>query len=176
MKFISLAIFGAYLIELESIHDERGFFARSWCQKEFVSHGLNSQLAQCSISFNKYKGTLRGMHYQTKPHEEAKLIRCAKGAIYDVIIDLRAESPTFKQWIWVELTAENYKMLYVPEGLAHGFQSLVDHTEVFYQMSQPFVPDYARVIRWNDPLFKIKWPLDVKVISTKDKTCSDFKP
>jgi dTDP-4-dehydrorhamnose 3,5-epimerase len=168
VKFIETRLKGAYIIEPEPIEDERGFFARSWCQQEFEAHGLNPNLVQCNISFNKKKGTLRGMHYQVTPHEEAKLVRCTKGAIYDVIIDLRPDSPTFKQWIAVELTAKNYKMLYIPEGFAHGFQSLEDNTEVFYQMSDFYHPQCARGVRWNDPVFKIEWPQNEWIISDRD--------
>lgn len=139
MKFTETQLKGAYIIEPELIRDERGFFARSWCQKEFIEQGLNPNLVQCNISFNLKKGTLRGMHYQAKPHEEAKLVRCTMGAIYDVIIDLRPESPTFKQWVAVKLTAENRKMLYIPEGMAHGFQTLVDNTEVFIRCQSSII-------------------------------------
>ena len=168
MKFTETKLKGAYIIEPELIKDERGFFARSWCQKEFIEQGLNPNLVQCNISFNLKKGTLRGMHYQTKPYEEAKLVRCTTGAIHDVIIDLRPESSTFKQWVAVELTAENRKMLYIPEGIAHGFQTLVDNTEVFYQMSEFYHPDLARGIRWNDPELSLEWPLKEFIISEKD--------
>ncbi len=168
MIFTETKLKGTYIIELEPIADERGFFARSWCQQEFEAHGLNPNLVQCNISFNKKKGTLRGMHYQVAPHEEVKLVRCTKGAIYDVMIDLRPQSSTFKQWIAVELTAENHKMLYIPEGFAHGFQSLADNTEVFYQMSAFYHPECARGIRWDDPAFKIEWPQNERIISEKD--------
>jgi dTDP-4-dehydrorhamnose 3,5-epimerase len=134
MKFTETRLTGAYLIDLELLSDERGFFARSWCQKEFQADGLNPNLVQCNISFNQNKGTLRGMHYQVAPHQEAKLVRCTRGAIYDVIIDLRPDSATFKEWVAVELTAENRRMLYIPEGMAHGFQTLEEETEVFYQI------------------------------------------
>ncbi len=176
MIFNPTKLKGAYLIELEKREDERGFFARSWCQREFEAHGLNPRLVQCNISFNKKKGTLRGMHYQAPPYQEAKLIRCTAGAIYDVIIDLRQNSETYKEWIAVELTAENRKMLYVPEGFAHGFQTLMDNTEVFYQMSEFYIPPYSRGIRWNDPQFKIIWPeAEERVISLKDQTYPDFE-
>jgi len=168
VKFTETKLKGTYIIEPEPIEDERGFFARSWCQQEFEAHGLNPNLVQCNISFNKKKGTLRGMHYQVAPHEEAKLVRCSKGAIYDVIIDLRPDSPTFKQWIAVELTAKNYKMLYIPEGFAHGFQSLEDNTEVFYQMSEFYHPECARGVCWDDLAFKIEWPKNDRIISEKD--------
>jgi dTDP-4-dehydrorhamnose 3,5-epimerase len=165
---------GAFVIELEPVEDERGFFARSWCGREFEVRGLNSQLAQCNISFNKRKGTLRGMHYQTAPHEEAKLVRCTMGAIFDVIIDLRRQSPTFKKWVAVELNERNRRMLYVPEGFAHGFQTLEDDTEVFYQMSEFYAPEHARGVRWNDPAFQISWPGAEPVISASDQTYADF--
>lgn len=170
MIFTETKLKGAYIIEIETIKDERGFFGRSWCQKEFSERGLNPNLVQCNISFNLKKGTLRGMHYQAKPDEEAKLVRCTMGAIYDVIIDLRPESPTFKQWVAVELTAENRKMLYIPEEMAHGFQTLVDNTEVFYQMSDFYRSESATGLRWDDPEFKIEWLIkEDLVISEKDK-------
>ena len=175
MKFTETGLKGAYIIELEQIEDERGFFARSWCEKEFAKHGLNSNLVQCNISFNRKQGTLRGMHYQGDPHEEAKLVRCTMGAIYDVIIDLRSESATFKQWTGVELTAENRKMLYIPEGFAHGFQTLEDNTEVFYQMSEFYHPESAKGVRWNDPVFKIEWLMKNPIISPKDGAYENFR-
>ncbi len=167
---------GAYLIDIEKREDERGFFARSWCQKEFEAHGLVPRVTQANISFNKYKGTLRGMHYQAAPFAETKLVRCTRGAIYDVIVDLRPDSPTCMQWLWVELTAENYKMLYVPEGFAHGFQTLIDNTEATYQVSQFYTPEAERGLRYNDPTFNIDWPLEVQVISDKDRNWPDFRP
>lgn len=174
MKFTETRLRGAYLVEPEPLEDERGFFARSWCQTEFEGHHLNPNLVQCNISFNKKKGTLRGMHYQVVPHEEVKLVRCTKGAIYDVIIDLRSDSFTFQQWTAVELTAENYKMLYIPEGFAHGFQSLTDDTELFYQMSEFYHPECAQGVRWNDPAFQIEWPLPEPIIQEKDTQYLDF--
>lgn len=162
------------MIEPERLEDERGFFARAWCQREFESHGLSPRLVQCDISFNTKKGTLRGMHYQVAPHEEAKLVRCTMGAIYDVIINLRPDLPTFKQWVAVELTANNRRMLYVPEGFAHGFQTLVDHTEVSYQMTEFYHPESARGVRWDDPAFAIEWPLADPILSEKDRTYPDF--
>lgn len=176
MKFTETKLKGAYIIEPELITDERGFFARSWCQKEFTEQGLNPNLVQCNISFNHKKGTLRGMHYQAKPHEEAKLVRCTKGEIYDVIIDLRPESSTFKQWVAVELTDENHKMLYIPEGMAHGFQTLVDNTEVFYQMSEFYHSESARGIRWDDKNFCISWIEPHCIISKKDQSYNQFSP
>ena len=174
MKFIETELKGAYIIELEPLEDERGFFARSFCQKEFEEHGLNLRTVQCNISFNKKKGTLRGMHYQVAPYEEAKLVSCTSGVIYDVIIDLRPDSPTYCQWFSIEPTA-HYKMLYIPKGFAHGFQTLENNTVVFYQMSEFYHPECARGVRWDDPAFGIKWPLSVKIISEKDKKFQTFK-
>ena len=154
------------IVEPELLSDERGFFARTFCRKEFETYGLNPDLVQCDISFNKQKGTLRGMHYQIKPHEEVKLVRCTMGAINDVIIDIRPESPSFKKWVAVELTAENRKMLYIPQRFAHGFMTLQDNSEVFYQMSEVYASECARGIRWNDPAFGIEWPQDVRAISS----------
>jgi dTDP-4-dehydrorhamnose 3,5-epimerase len=174
LKFTETQLKGAYIIEPELLTDERGFFARSWCQKEFTERGLNPNLVQCNISFNLKKGTLRGMHYQAKPHEEAKLVRCTMGAIYDVIVDIRPESPTFKQWVAVKLTAENRKMLYIPEDMAHGFQTLVDNTEVFYQMSEFYHSESSTGLRWDNPVFEIEWPIEVKIISDKDSSYKDL--
>ncbi len=168
MIFIEAKLKGTFIIEPERLDDERGFFARTFCQKEFEDKGLNPKVAQCNISFNRKRGTLRGMHYQVAPHEEAKIIHCTKGAIYDVTIDLNPGSPTFKQWLSVELTAENRRMLYVPEGFAHGFQTIDDNTEVFYQMSEFYHPECGRGIRWDDPAFGVKWPIEKKIISAKD--------
>jgi len=172
--FTEIELKGAYVIEIEKLKDHRGFFARSWCQKEFDEHNLVSRVRQANVSSNLKKGTLRGMHYQLSPYEETKLVRCTRGAIYDVIIDLRPASPTYTQWIGVELTAENYKMLYVPENFAHGFQTLEDHTEVTYQVSQFYAPGSERGIRWDDPAFSLKWPMEVQVISDKDKSWPDY--
>lgn len=174
MKFTELDLPGAYLVEPEPIADERGFFARTWCEQEFAAQGLNPRLVQCSISYNHRKGTLRGMHYQTKPHEEVKLVRCTQGAIYDVLLDLRADSPAFLRWQSVELTAQNRRMLYIPEGVAHGFQTLTDAAEVFYQMSEFFHSESARGVRWNDPAFGIEWPSDERTISLRDQQYADF--
>jgi len=176
MIFTPLSLPGAFLIDLQRQEDERGFFARSWCSQEFEAHGLDPRVAQCSVSYNRTQGTLRGMHYQAEPHGEAKLVRCTAGAIYDVILDLRATSPTFMRWEAVELTAQNHRMLYVPKDLAHGFQTLVDHTEVFYQISAVYRPDHARGVRWNDPVFGIRWPAAERVISAKDRAYPDFVP
>jgi dTDP-4-dehydrorhamnose 3,5-epimerase len=168
MRFTETRLKGVFIIESERLEDERGFFARTFCQKEFEVHGLNSKIVQCNISYNKHKGTLRGMHYQAAPMAEAKLVSCTRGAIYDVIIDLRPESPTYCQWLAEELNAENSKMVYIPEGFAHGFQSLEDDTEVFYQMSVFYSPEHTRGVRWDDPVFGIEWPLNSKIISEKD--------
>jgi dTDP-4-dehydrorhamnose 3,5-epimerase len=165
---------GAFMIELEKQEDERGFFARSWCEREFREHDLNPRIVQCNISFNKQMGTLRGMHYQVEPAAEAKFVRCTQGAIYDVIIDLRRESATFKRHLGVVLTAENYKMLYVPAGFAHGFQSLEDSSEVFYQMSEFYAPQCARGVRWNDPAFGIQWPIRDPIMLERDRNYPDF--
>jgi dTDP-4-dehydrorhamnose 3,5-epimerase len=166
---------GAFVIEMEKHVDRRGYFARTYCEREFTSNGLKSGFVQCSVSFNKIKGTLRGMHFQAEPYEEAKVIRCTRGAIYDVIIDLRLGSPTFKQHFTIVLSAENGKMLYIPEGFAHGFQTLEDNTEVFYQMSQFYTPDHARGVRWNDPAFGIEWPADERMILERDRSYPDFE-
>ena len=168
MIFSETKLKGAFIIELEKNRDRRGFFARTWNKKEFEKRGLNSKLVQCSISFNKKKGTLRGMHYQITPYQEVKLVRCTRGSIFDVIIDLRPKSKTFRQWLGVKLSDKNNKILYVPEGFAHGFQTLEDNTEVFYQMSQEYMPKYARGLRWDDPSLQISWPLRTRVISRKD--------
>jgi dTDP-4-dehydrorhamnose 3,5-epimerase len=174
MIFHKTILNGAYIIDPERMEDERGFFARSWCRREFEAHGLNPGLVQCNISFNKKKGTLRGMHHQDPPYQEAKTVRCTMGAIYDVIIDLRSKSSTFKQHFGAFLTAENRKTLYVPEGFSHGFLTLEDNTEVFYQMSEYHAPECARGIRWNDPGIGIKWPADVFIISERDRNYPDF--
>ena len=176
MKFIETELKGAFVINPERLVDERGFFARTCCRNEFEHHGLISDWVQCNIAFNKRKGTLRGMHYQVAPHAEAKLVRCTMGSIYDVIIDLRPNSKTYLQWISVELSAENRKMIYIPQGFAHGLQTLVDNTEVFYQMSAFYAPEHARAVRWNDPQFKIHWPEAERTISEKDQNIEDFDP
>lgn len=174
MIFTQTKLNGLFVIEPERSEDERGFFARTWCRREFETNGINVDFVQCNISFNRKKGALRGMHYQITPNQEAKLVRCTSGAIYDVIIDLRHDSETFKQWISVELTNENRKMIYIPEGFAHGFLTLENNTEVFYQMSVYYAPESARGVRWNDSAFCITWPIDVKVISDKDNKYPDF--
>lgn len=175
LKFIETKLGGAFILEPERIDDDRGFFARTFCAEEFKAHGLAPIFVQCSISFNVKKGILRGMHYQAHPHQEEKLVRCTAGAIYDVIIDIRRDSPTFKQWISVELNSENRRLLYIPKGMAHGFQTLTDATEVFYQISEEYHPESARGLKWNDTSLKIKWPEGDRVILERDKSHPDFK-
>ena len=174
MRFVETSIPGVFEIHLELLNDERGFFARTWCHEEFTNHGLNAGLLQCSISFNKRKGTLRGMHYQAPPFQECKLVRCTRGAIHDVVLDLRKQSPTFKQWIAAVLSAENRHMMYIPEGCAHGFLTLEDETEVFYQMSAIYNAESACGVRWNDPAFQIRWPAPVEIVSARDGRYPDF--
>ncbi len=168
MIFTETALKGAYLIDLEQKPDHRGFFARTFCAKEFEDHGLKPTVAQCNLSFNHIKGTLRGMHYQVLPAAETKLVRCTQGAIYDVIIDMRPESPTYLSHIGVELTAENRRALYIPEMFAHGYQTLTDGAEVVYQVGEFYTPGYERGLRYNDPFFGIAWPLAATEISEKD--------
>lgn len=174
MIFIETELRDAYIIELERREDNRGFFARTWCQQEFADHGLVDRIVQANLSYNRTRGTLRGMHFQRAPHAEAKVIRAVRGAIYDVIIDLRPDSPSYKRWIGVELTADNRRALYVPEGFAHGFQTLADDTDVLYEMSAFYAPLAADGLRYNDPAFGISWPLPVSVISEKDMYWADF--
>ena len=169
MIFTETKLPGAFLIELDKFEDERGFFARSWSEREFAAQGLDSRVAECNVSFNRRKATLRGMHYQRPPHGQTKLVRCTRGAIFDVIIDLRPASSTFKQWISAELSADNHLALYVPKDFAHGFQTLTDDSEILYQMSDPFVPESGAGVRWDDPAFGIVWPLPPSVISEKDQ-------
>ncbi|HSV48141.1 MAG TPA: dTDP-4-dehydrorhamnose 3,5-epimerase [Ramlibacter sp.] len=174
MIFTQTRLKGVYIIEMELREDERGFFARSWCESEFRAHQLNPSVAQCNVSFNGKKGTLRGMHYAAPPFEEAKLVRCTAGSLYDVVIDLRPDSPTYKQHLGEVLSASNHKMLYVPEGFAHGFQTLQDNTEVFYQMSRPYEPGYARGVRYDDPAFGIEWKMAEPVMLERDRNYPDF--
>lgn len=168
MIFTETVLPGSFLIKVEKLEDERGFFARSWDKKKFKEIGLNSDLVQCNISFNKKTGTLRGMHYQIPPYQEAKLVRCTRGKIFDVIIDLRKNSVTYKKWLGLELDSTSHDLLYIPKGFAHGFQTLEDDTEVFYQMSNWFYPEYTKGIRWDDDEFKINWPIKDVIISKKD--------
>ncbi len=174
MHFLATQLPGVWIIEPERKEDERGFFARVFCVEEFAAQGLETNLVQCSISFNKHKGTLRGMHYQAAPYEEVRLVRCTMGAVYDVALDLRPESPTFKQWIAAELTAENRRMVYIPKGLAHGFLTLENNCEVFYQMSEIYHNEKAGGVRWDDPAFGIQWPAPVQLISERDRSFKDF--
>jgi dTDP-4-dehydrorhamnose 3,5-epimerase len=176
MQFSETSLKGAFVIDVERSEDERGFFARSWCQREFEAHGLNPNVVQCNVSRNCRRGTLRGIHFQVPPHEEAKLVRCTKGAIYDVVVDLRSDSDTFLQHVGVVLSEENHRALYVPEGFGHGFLTLSDATEVFYQMSQFFEPAAARGIRWDDPALSITWPEPIHLISERDRSYPDFQP
>jgi dTDP-4-dehydrorhamnose 3,5-epimerase len=175
MVFTAAGLEGAFFIDMQPLDDGRGFFARSWCRREFASHGLNSELAQSSVSFNRARGTLRGLHFQAAPHEETKLVRCTRGAIYDVIVDLRMHSGTFMRHIGVVLSADNHRALYVPEGFAHGFLTLSDEAEVLYHISQFYEPAAARGIRWNDPQFGVSWPEPVRVIADRDRTYPDFQ-
>jgi dTDP-4-dehydrorhamnose 3,5-epimerase len=175
MKFHETKILGMFEIHVEPKSDDRGFFARVWCQKEFENRGLNPQLVQSSTSFNTQKGTLRGMHYQAAPFPETKVVRCTQGAIYDVVLDLRPQSATFKDWVAVVLTADMRNMVYVPAGCAHGFLTLNDATEVLYQMSEFFHPESSRGVRWDDPAFRIAWPEKVEVISERDRAYPNFK-
>jgi len=176
MIFRETKLPGVLEVHLRLTADERGFFARSWCQSEFKAHGLDPRLVQCNVSFNTRKGTLRGIHYQAAPYAEAKLVRCTRGAMYDVVVDLRPDSPTYKGWVAVVLTATNRHMVYVPEGCGHGFLTLEDETEVFYQMSEFYSPESARGVRWDDSAFQIAWPEQVEVISERDRTYPDFEP
>jgi dTDP-4-dehydrorhamnose 3,5-epimerase len=176
MIFTETPLKDAFVIDLEKLEDERGFFARCWCQREFESMGLNPRLAQCSISRTKDKGTLRGMHYQTQPFEEAKVVRCIRGSIYDVIVDIRPDSPTYRGWFGISLSADDHRSVYAPEGFAHGFATLEDDVEILYQISQFYAPEHARGFRWNDPLFAIQWPIEPCFMSERDRTYPDFSP
>lgn len=175
MIFHETKLPGVFEIHIETLPDERGFVARTWCQQEFEARGLNGRLVQCSLSFNSRKGTLRGMHYQVAPHQETKLVRCHRGAIHDIVLDLRPQSPTFKNWIAVVLTSEKRNTIYVPEGCAHGFLTLEKDSEVSYQMSEFWNAESARGVRWDDPAFRISWPERVEVISERDRTYPSFK-
>ena len=175
MRFEQSPLPGAFVVDLDRKDDERGFFARTFCHDEFAEHGLVADYAQSSVSFNKRKGTLRGMHFQKKPHEETKLVRCTMGAIYDVIVDLRPGSPTQTRWFGIELSAVNRRALYVPKGFAHGFITLADESEVLYQISTQFHPESAAGVRWNDPAFTIEWPLEAVVMSGRDRSYPDYQ-
>lgn len=176
MIFNKTEISGVFAIDLEFNCDARGFFARSWCESEFRVHGLTPRIAQCSISFNERKGTLRGVHYQAQPWQEAKVVRCIKGSFYDVALDLRLGSPTYLKWFAAELSAANRRALYIPEGCAHGFLTLEDETEALYEISESYHPEAGRGVRWNDPAFGIVWPAEVRVISDRDRSYPDYVP
>jgi dTDP-4-dehydrorhamnose 3,5-epimerase len=176
MLFTPTSVAGAWLVDLERREDDRGFFARAFCRDEFIAHGLNPNLAQSNVAFTYAAGTLRGLHHQVAPHEEAKLVRCTAGAIFDVVVDLRRESPTFKRWAGARLDARNRRMLYVPEGCAHGYLTLEDNSETFYEVSAPYAPAAERGVRWNDPAFGIEWPFSPRHINKKDQTHPDFTP
>jgi dTDP-4-dehydrorhamnose 3,5-epimerase len=175
MIFTETEVPGAFIIDIERREDHRGFFARTWCQKEFESHGLNVRTAQISVGLNTKKGTLRGMHFQLPPHREVKVVRCTMGALYDVIVDLRPDSSMHKKWFGLELTEENHRMLYIPEGCAHGYQTLVDNSEICYQTSQFYAPEHAVGVRYNDHSFGIKWPLEIGTISDADRSWPDYR-
>ena len=175
MIFTETPLKGAFLINIEPHRDDRGFFARTFCRQEFEKHGLNSNVMQCNISWNAKAGTLRGMHFQAAPHSEAKLVRCSRGEIHDVIVDLRPESATYRQHFAVKLSGENRQALFIPEDFAHGFQTLMDDTEIEYQMSEFYVPGFGRGFRYDDPLFSIEWPLPDKIVSEQDLAWPPFK-
>jgi dTDP-4-dehydrorhamnose 3,5-epimerase len=175
MTFQETELPGVWLIDLDPRVDERGFFARTWCAAEAAAHGLNPACVQCSISFNRWRGTLRGMHWQAAPHAEAKWIRCTRGAVWDVALDLRPGSYTYGKWRGIALSAETRRMIYIPEGVAHGFQTLENDTELMYQMSDVYVSELARGARWNDPAFGINWPVGDPVLSERDRSYEDFK-
>jgi dTDP-4-dehydrorhamnose 3,5-epimerase len=175
MIFTETKLHGAYIIDIEPKADQRGFFARAWCQQEFEAHRLNPSVVQINVGFSHKRGTLRGMHYQTAPCAEVKLVRCSLGAMYDVIIDLREGSPTHRQWIGLELTQDNHRMLYVPEGFAHGYITLADNTEMSYQTTQFFSREHATGVRYNDPVFAIDWPIQAQVISEQDQNWPDYR-
>jgi dTDP-4-dehydrorhamnose 3,5-epimerase len=174
MRFSPTAIAGVVVVEIEPHVDERGFFARSWCEREAAAHGIAFGTQQCNISFNGRKGTLRGMHYQVAPHAESKIVRCTAGALFDVAVDIRPESPTFGRHVGVELTSQNRRALHIPAGCAHGFLTLADDTEVLYQMSAFYAPEYARGFRWDDRFFQLTWPGEITVISARDSSYPDF--
>ncbi|MCS6771931.1 MAG: dTDP-4-dehydrorhamnose 3,5-epimerase [Kiritimatiellae bacterium] len=176
MIFTPTHIPGVWIVDVEPREDPRGFFARTWCRDEFARHGLDARLVQCNISFNRSRHTLRGMHYQAPPHEEPKLVRCTRGRIWDVALDLRRDSPTYCRWVAIELSAENRRALFIPTGCAHGFLTLEDNSEVFYQMGEAYRPEAARGVRWNDPAFGIKWPTELPFLSEKDASYPDFAP
>jgi dTDP-4-dehydrorhamnose 3,5-epimerase len=168
VTFTETPLGGAYLVDMNRAEDERGFFARSFCAAEFAARGLAAPLDQCSVSFNARRATLRGLHFQAAPHEEDKLVRCTSGAVFDVIVDIRPDSPTLRGWFGTHLSADNHRALYIPKGFAHGFISLVDHAELLYMISVPYAAGFARGLRWNDPALGIRWPIEPAVISARD--------
>jgi dTDP-4-dehydrorhamnose 3,5-epimerase len=175
MKFIPTALDGVCIIELEMINDNRGFFARSWCKEAFGQNELSNDIVQCNISFNLQCATIRGLHYQVSPHEETKIVRCIRGGIYDVVIDLRKNSPSYMSWIGVNLNSENRKMIYIPTGFAHGYQTLTSETEIYYQVDQYYNPKAEQGIRWDDPAFSIDWPISKNcIVSEKDRAWPNF--
>lgn len=175
MIFRACDLPGTFILEPERLHDQRGYFARTFCKEELVTRGLDTRIAQCSVSWNEREGTLRGMHYQIAPNAETKLVRCIRGAIYDVVLDLRPSSPTFRAWQAVEISAQNGRAVYIPEGVAHGFQTLVDDTEVLYQISTTYHPGSSRGVRWDDPAFGIQWPAaTMRIISDRDREFEAF--
>ena len=175
MKFIETDLSGAFVVKTDRHQDERGFFSRAFCRREFEERGLNSEIAQCNISYNKSRGTLRGMHFQVSPHQEVKLVRCLRGSVFDVLIDLRPDSPTYRRWTGVTLSAETDNAVYIPEKFAHGFLTLEDDTILYYQVSEFHRPESGRGVRWNDPAFGIDWPEEPRVISEKDRCYPDFE-
>jgi dTDP-4-dehydrorhamnose 3,5-epimerase len=175
MIFTQTKLDGVFLIDLERREDERGFFARAWCKEEFELHGLDTRWVQANVSYTKKKGTLRGLHYQLAPNEEAKLVHCSKGAVFDVAVDLRTSSPQFKEWLGIELSEDNHRLLYIPEGVAHGYLTLTNNTQLFYLVSQFYAPSCERGVRWDDPAFRLEWPeIGKKIVSQKDKSWPDF--
>ncbi len=176
MLFSDAGLAGVYLLDLERQQDERGFFARTFCEREFAAHGLSTRYPQCNLSFNLRRGTLRGLHYQAAPHREAKIVRCSRGALHDVVVDLRPGSPSHGRWVAFLLDAESRRAIYVPPGCAHGFITLQDETEVLYHMGELYVAEAARGVRWDDPAFAIRWPLPPVVISARDRAYADFDP
>jgi dTDP-4-dehydrorhamnose 3,5-epimerase len=174
LNFVPTVLSGAYIVELTPLRDDRGFFARTFCRREFVERGLNPDIAQCNASFNRKRGTLRGMHFQAEPHAEAKVVRCTPGTVWDVIVDLRAGSSTYRKWFGIELSAGSHNALYIPEGIAHGFQTLTDDVEILYMMSESYYPESARGVRWDDPAFGIDWPIANPTMSERDRAYSLF--
>jgi dTDP-4-dehydrorhamnose 3,5-epimerase len=175
MKIIETPLLGAYVIDIEPINDVRGFFARTFCVKELETRGLNIQFPQCNISYNEKKATLRGMHYQKEPYGEVKIVRCTSGSVYDVIVDLRPLSSTYCKWFGLELSSLNRKAIYIPRGMAHGYVTLTDNTELLYMMSEFYNSDSAKGVRWNDPIFNIQWPLSPLLVSERDMNHADYR-